>query len=134
MIRGRSAQDYKKNYWNATGQQENIGDYADQDIYAIGLEYLKDAKSFKYKDRIRYRAGFNYDNGYLDIGDTKIDGFGFTTGIGIPMRAGTNSLLNLSYGYGSRGQIQNVLIQENYHMITLNLSLEDLWFKKRKIN
>ncbi|WP_411029273.1 OmpP1/FadL family transporter [Spongiimicrobium sp. 3-5] len=126
--------DYKKNYWNATGQQENIGDYADQDIYAIGLEYLKDAKSFKYKDRIRYRAGFNYDNGYLDIGDTKIDGFGFTTGIGIPMRAGTNSLLNLSYGYGSRGQIQNVLIQENYHMITLNLSLEDLWFKKRKIN
>ena len=126
--------DYKRNFWDNTGQAENIGNYVDQDIYAFGLEYMKDPTSFKYKNRIRYRAGFNYDNGYLAINDSKIDGYTITAGIGLPIGSGTNSMLNFSYGYGSKGQIQNILIKEDYHLLTLNLSLEDLWFKKRKIN
>lgn len=128
------AVDYKKNFWDNTGQTENIGNYEDQDIYAFGLEYMKDPESYKYKDRIRYRAGFNYDNGYLAINDSKIDGYNITAGIGLPIGQGNNSMLNLSYGYGSKGQIQNILIKEDYHLLTLNLSLEDLWFRKRKIN
>ncbi|WP_250149172.1 OmpP1/FadL family transporter [Flagellimonas sp. 389] len=126
--------DYKKNYWSNTGQQENIGEYADQDIYAFGLEYAKNTSSYKYVERIRFRAGFNYDNGYLAINDTKIDGYSITGGIGLPIGRDNNSILNLSYGYGSKGQIQNILVKENYHILTLNMSLEDLWFRKRKIN
>ncbi|MEO9510954.1 MAG: hypothetical protein ABJN84_12665 [Flavobacteriaceae bacterium] len=128
------AADYKKNFWDNTEQTENIGSYTDQDVYAFGLEYMKDATSFRYKDRIRYRAGFNYDNGYLAINDSKIDGYNVTAGIGLPIGQGNNSMLNFSYSYGSKGQIQNILIQEDYHLLTLNLSLEDLWFRKRKIN
>ncbi|UII74799.1 hypothetical protein LV716_11040 [Flagellimonas sp. HMM57] len=126
--------DYKKNYWSSTGQQENIGEYADQDIYAFGLEYAKNRSSYKYAERIRFRAGFNYDNGYLAINDTKIDGYSITGGIGLPIERDNNSMLNLSYGYGSKGQVQNILVKENYHIVTLNMSLEDLWFRKRKIN
>lgn len=126
--------DYKKNFWDNTGQVENIGAYADQDIYGFGMEYMNDPTSYRYKDRIRYRAGFNYDNGYLAIDDSKIDGYNVTAGIGLPIGQGTNSMINFSYSYGSKGQIQNILIQEDYHLLTLNLSLEDLWFKKRKIN
>ncbi len=126
--------DYKKNYWNSTGQTENLGQYVDQDIFAFGIEYLKNAKSLKYGQRIRYRAGFNYDTGYLAINGKKIDGFNFTAGIGIPMGNVSNSLMNLSYSYGAKGQLQNVLIREKYHLISLNLSLEDIWFRKRKIN
>tara|TARA_R110002167_G_scaffold360907_1_gene578744 strand:- start:825 stop:2072 length:1248 start_codon:yes stop_codon:yes gene_type:complete len=126
--------DYKKNYWNATGQTENIGKYSDQNIYAFGLEYLEDSKGFKYIQRMRYRIGFNYDDGYLDINNTKIDGFNLTAGIGLPISRSTNSLLNLSYSFGSKGQIKNVLVRENYHLLSLNMSLEDMWFRKRKIN
>ncbi|MEM7483838.1 MAG: hypothetical protein AAF348_01390 [Bacteroidota bacterium] len=126
--------DYKKNYWSDTGQQENIGEYANQDVYAFGLEYVKNKSAYKYTNRIRYRAGFNYDNGYLAINDTKIDGYTLTAGIGLPIGNRSNSIVNLSYGYGSKGQIQNILVKENYHLITLNLSLEDLWFRKRKID
>ena len=125
--------DYKKNFWSATDQQEIIGTYTDQDIYAIGLEYVKDPKGFKYGERIRYRAGFNYDNGYLSLNNTKIDGYTMTAGVGIPINNSTNSILNLSYSYGSKGQLQNILIKEDYHLITLNFSFEDLWFRKRKI-
>ncbi len=126
--------DYKKNYWDATGQTESLGSYADQDIYAIGLEYVKNPTSYKYADRIRYRTGFNYDNGYLSINGKKVDGYNITAGIGIPVGQRQKSMMNLSYSYGSKGQIQNILIKENFHLLTLNLSLEDLWFQKRKIN
>jgi len=125
--------DYKKNFWGATNQEENLGTYTDQDIYAFGMEYVKDPKGYKFGHRIRYRAGFNYDNGYLNLNDTKIDGYNITAGIGIPINNTTNSILNLSYSYGSKGQIQNILIKENFHLVTLNFSFEDLWFKKRKI-
>ena len=126
--------DYKKNFWDATGQKENIGTYTDQEIYAIGLEYMKNSNGFKFGERIRYRAGFNYDNGYLALNNTTIDGFNVTGGVGIPISRASNSILNFSYSYGSKGQIQNILVRENYHLITLNFSLEDLWFRKRKIN
>ena len=126
--------DYKKNFWTKTNQSENIGTYTDQNIYAIGLEYIKDPTSYKYSQRISYRLGYNYDNGYLALGDNKVEGYNFTTGIGIPTSRGTHSMINLSYSYGSKGILQNVLVKENYHLLTLNLSLEDLWFVKRKIN
>lgn len=126
--------DYKKNYWTETDQEEAIGRYVDQNIYAIGLEYQKNATSYKYTDRIQYRLGFNYDDGNLEIGNEKIDGYNITGGIGIPLASGRTSFMNLSYSYGSRGKIQNVAIKEQYHLITLNLSLEDVWFLKRKID
>ncbi|TMU50446.1 OmpP1/FadL family transporter [Flagellimonas algicola] len=126
--------DYKKNFWNDTNQTENIGAYQDQDVYAMGLEYVKNPLGRKYGERIRIRTGINYDNGYLAINDRKIEGYNFTLGVGLPTGRFANSLLNLSYSYGSKGQIENVLVQENYHVLTLNFSLEDLWFKKRKIN
>ncbi|MCM4162464.1 MULTISPECIES: OmpP1/FadL family transporter [unclassified Arenibacter] len=124
--------DYKKNYWSDTGQAENIGTYMDQDIYAVGLEFVRNANSYKYNQRIRYRSGFNHDSGYLSINGEKIEGHNFTAGIGLPIGRGNNSMINLSYSYGSSGLIENILVKENYHVLTLNLSLEDLWFKKRK--
>lgn len=124
--------DYKRNFWDATDQTENIGEYVDQDVFAYGAEYLINGKSLKYIERIRYRAGFNYDNGYLALNDSKIDGYTITAGLGFPVNSYSGSLINLSYSYGAKGQIQNMLIRENYHLLTLNLSLEDIWFQKRK--
>ncbi|WP_405383220.1 OmpP1/FadL family transporter [Maribacter sp. LLG6340-A2] len=126
--------DYKKNFWSNTNQTENIGTYTDQDIYAFGLEYVKNPSGHKYNQRIRYRLGYNYDNGYLNIANKKVEGYNITAGIGIPTSRGTHSMINLSYSYGSKGILQNVLVKENYHLISLNLSLEDLWFVKRKVN
>ncbi|MFC4096179.1 hypothetical protein [Euzebyella saccharophila] len=105
-----------------------------QSIYAVGLEYEKNSDSFKYVDRIQYRLGYNYDTGYLSMNGTKIDGYSFTAGIGLPVGQGWKSRLNLSYSYGSQGQIQNIMIRENFHLVTLNLGLKDVWFQKRRIN
>ena len=126
--------DYKRNFWDATNQSENIGTYTDQSIYAIGVEFSKNDRGFNYWERMKFRAGFNYDDGYIAINNQKIDGYTLTTGLGIPIGKTSNSIINLSYSYGSKGRIQNILVKENYHTLTLNFSLEDLWFRKRRIN
>ena len=126
--------DYKKNFWDTTNQSELAGTYADQDIFGLGFEYINNNESFKFGDRINYRLGYNYDNGYLKVNNQKIDGYNITAGVGLPISQQSNSIINLSYSYGSKGRVDNVLIKENYHLFTLNMSLEDLWFRKRKIN
>lgn len=126
--------DYKKNFWDATDQSELAGTYSDQDIFGFGFEYIKNKESFKFADRINYRLGYNYDNGYLKVNNQKVNGYNITAGIGLPVSLHSNSIINFSYSYGSKGRIDNVLIKENYHLFTLNMSLEDLWFRQRKIN
>lgn len=126
--------DYNRNFWNETGQNDYIGDYVDQDILGIGAEFTPNRNGFKYWKRIQYRTGFNIDNGYLSVNDTRINNYTFTFGVGLPMSRYNNSILNFGYSYGKKGLISNGLIQENYHLLNLNVSLEGHWFVKRKLN
>ncbi len=125
--------DYKRSSWDDTDQTESIARFSNQDIYGMGVQYIKDPLGFKYIDRIRLRAGVNHDSGYLSINDTKVDGTAFTLGIGLPLSGKSHSLLNISYSYGSKGQMNDVLIKETFHSFKINLSLEDFWFKKRVV-
>jgi len=42
-------------------------------------------------------------------------------------------MLNINYSYGGKGQISNGYVKENYHLLSLNFSLEGIWFLKRKL-
>ncbi len=126
--------DYKRNFWNSTDQSDSIGDYVDQDFIGIGAELVPRRNGFKYWERINYRAGFNFDNGNLAINNTRINNFAINVGVGLPLKSGRNSIVNFGYTYGQKGQINNGLIKENYHLVTLNFSLEGIWFEKRYID
>ncbi len=126
--------DYKKNYWEQTNQSEFLGSYIDQDVFGVGLTYKKEGRNLNYGQRIAFRTGYTYDTGNLRVGGNSINGQQFTFGIGLPTSYRSGSMVNLSYAYGTRGKIDNSLIKENYHMLTLNLSLLDNWFLRRKIN
>jgi len=43
-------------------------------------------------------------------------------------------MLNIHYSYGKEGQLSTSLIQENFHLLSVNISLEDLWFVKAKFD
>ncbi len=124
--------DYKRNFWDATNQSDRIGDYVDQDVIGLGLEYTAKKDGLKYWQRVQYRTGMSYDTGNLSINDNRIRNYAFNFGIGLPFRRGSNSMLNLTYSYGQKGLVTNGLIQENYHLLSLNLSLEGIWFIKPK--
>lgn len=126
--------DYTRAQWSATNEKDNIGTYKDMDRFGLGFEYFNKQRSNNYFKRIIYRAGFTTDNGYLSVRNTNIDNTGFTFGLGLPLSQSNNSFLNIAYQYGQRGAVSATLIKENYHLISLNLSLENMWFVKRKYN
>lgn len=128
--------DYKKTLWNKTNQSDNIGTFKDEDMFGFGLEYAYAGKGniYKYGQKIKYRAGFSSDNGYLNIMGETISNRALTLGVGLPLSLRNNSFINIGYSYGQRGVISTNLIRENYHIITINLSLENTWFVKSRFN
>lgn len=124
--------DYQKNYWSDSYVSNNTFSYQDQSVYGLGIEYKRETYSLKYFKRIIYRMGLNYDSGYLSFSDTKIDSYGFSAGVGLPV-SNSGSSINLSYSYGKEGTLNNNLVMDNYHMFSLNISLHGNWFKKQKI-
>ncbi len=122
--------DYKRTFWSS-GMEDNIGRYTNSNIIGVGLEYFeKKEEGFRQKNRYRYRLGYNFDDGNLKVDGNKISNSVLTAGIGVPFGKSYNTYLNISYSYGTKGVVSNTLIRENYHSITLNLSFEDIWFRK----
>nr|WP_315250074.1 aromatic hydrocarbon degradation protein [uncultured Flavobacterium sp.] len=123
--------DYEKSFWDATNQSDLYGDFADQEKFSFGFSYQKTKISRNYFDRIKYVAGLHYDTGYLEVDSKKIIDKNFSVGASLPLDH-LSSALFISYTYGSKGQVTNLLIQENYHKLTLNLNLDGVWFVRRK--
>jgi hypothetical protein len=126
--------DYSKSLWNSTSQSDLYGTYINQDKFAMGFSYNKTNSIRTYFDRIKYSTGFNYDTGFLEIDNKRISNVAFSVGVSLPVENRTFSALNVTYSYGQKGSISNGLIKENYHKISVNLSLDAIWFVKRKFD
>jgi hypothetical protein len=124
--------DYEKNFWDATNQSDMYGDFSNQEKFALGFSYQKAKTSRIYIDRIKYATGINYDTGYLEVDNKKIEDKSFSIGASLPLDH-LSSALFISYTYGQKGQITNSLVQENYHKLTLNLNLDGIWFVRKKL-
>lgn len=87
----------------------------------------------KYYERINYRAGFRFEQSYLELKETRINDFGISFGVGLPMKK-SRSTINIAAEIGTQGTIDNNLIKENYVRLTIGTSLQERWFLKRKFN
>ncbi|MDL2228043.1 hypothetical protein LJC25_03525 [Bacteroidales bacterium OttesenSCG-928-K03] len=99
---------------------------------SLGFEYQPRAATLSsYWKWVRYRVGAYYNQGNFSINDTKINQFGMTFGVGLPI-ARSSSTINLSLDVGNRGTKNNNLIQETYLNFTVGFSLYDTWFYRIK--
>lgn len=96
----------------------------------VGAEYKPNIYG-NYLEKMSYRFGFNYDNGYLKIGDNRIGKYGISCGMSFPIKK-NGTQVNLNFEYGKLGTKDNNLIQENYYRIGLSISAKDRWFVQRK--
>ncbi len=126
--------DYKRNLWSTTDQKDEIGKFVDQSIISLGAQYRARERGLKYWQNVEFRAGINYDSGYLKVNTEVIDNYSFSAGIGFPISRSGNSMLNISFTSGQRGSVEGILIEEKFNLININLSLKDIWFKKIKFN
>lgn len=123
--------DYEKSFWKNTKQSQLYGAFVNQDRFALGFTYSAKKNVRKYWDRVGYAAGASYDTGYLEVDEHRVNNASISIGLTLPIE-NTFSSLNVSYSYGQKARIANDLIKENYHKISLSLSLDGIWFVKRK--
>lgn len=128
--------DYRTQNWeNALflGHQDSL---ANSHEFIVGLEYTPNALSpNSYIKRMKYRAGFKYGKSYIQLRETQLKQIGINFGVGLPIRGdiySRTSLMNISAEIGKRGTIENNLISETYGLISIQLTLRDRWFQKRK--
>ncbi|NOZ47997.1 MAG: hypothetical protein GXO79_14645 [Chlorobi bacterium] len=126
--------DYTIQSWQDSkilGQKDSL---ANSNSIAFGMEYVPNRFSTtKYYKRMRYRLGGHITNSYIQIYDNQIKDYGLSFGLGIPInRLGSNA--NISFSFGKRGTTENNLILENYGILSLSVSLSDIWFIKRKFD
>ncbi|CAI8355223.1 MAG: Uncharacterised protein [Flavobacterium sp. SCGC AAA160-P02] len=137
--------DYKfQDALSATGYLDNTAEsfrYGNSDRISAGGFFIPKPNSISsYWQRVTYRAGVKYEklgllvNGSLSSNTfTSINDLGISFGLGLPL-GNRLSNLNLGFEYGKKGTTDNGLLEENYFNVRLSLSLNDLWFKKRKID
>ena len=87
---------------------------------------------------MRYEnTGLSIDESGLGADFSKVNDFGMSFGLGLPMGRKLSSL-NLGFEFGKKGTTSNNLIQENYFNVRVGLSLNAVgrqaWFQKRRID
>lgn len=108
--------------------------YEDASSLAFGGFFIPDSSPFSsYWKRITYRAGLRLDKTGMLVNNVDINNFGITFGFGLPLGR-TFSNLNIGFELGRRGTTRADLIEESYFKINVGLSLNDIWFLKRKID
>lgn len=109
-----------------------MGTYENSMKYSVGGYFLPNYNSFtNYFNKVTYRGGFRYENTGLVVSNESIKEQAFSLGFGFPL-GGTFSNLNIGAELGKRGTAKANLVQENFFNIMISLSVNDLWFVKRK--
>ena len=109
---------------------QNIN-YRDSNSLAFGGYIIPDNSSIvSYWKRVKYRFGVKNIKKSIIVNNLPINQFSLNLGLGLPI-AGL-SKANLGLEIGKIGN--DDLIKENYFSLRLGLSLNDVWFIKRKYN
>lgn len=131
------AADYRMQNWEDArffGRNDSL---LNNKILSMGIEYVPNyypRKNVGYFQRVFYRLGFHTNTGYVQINNEAIKDFGISFGLGLPLNKYTKSTMNISFEFGKTGTLANNLLQENYGIVSLSLSLHDRWFNKRKFD
>jgi hypothetical protein len=125
--------DYYVQDWTGSMSGENYSTTRATSMH-FGAEYLPDADAIRgYHKFISYRLGGYYSNSYLRVNDYHLKDYGITFGVGLPIRT-LKSSINLAFTLGTRGTTEYNLVKENYGILTFNVTLHDLWFRKRRFD
>ena len=127
--------DYEKQDWSKAELKNTVGvGYKAQTAQSIrtGIEFVPNRYDIRYYyKRMTYRAGFHYDQTYVNLDGKSINQIGFTLGVSLPVYRLNNSF-NIAVDFGQRGSTTGNLVKENYVNFIFSLSLHDIWFVKPK--
>ncbi len=126
------AADYELQKWSGIDYPIQRSEFLDSHRFAIGAETKPwgDIVTLDWYKKIVYRVGANYKTSYLNINGKQIEEIGITAGLGLPIK-NLGTLVNFNVEVGKKGTVSNRLIRENYVLLHMNFSINEIWFRKR---
>ncbi len=126
--------DYQQQDWTGASFINQQDSLANSNRFAFGAEFIPNSRNvISFWSRTRYRVGAFYHNTYWNINQNQVSDYGISFGLGLPVNRG-KSTVNFNVILGQRGSLEQNLLQENYALFSINLSLHDIWFLKRKFD
>ena len=123
------AADYALKQW---GDVRFPDEHTNASYLNIGAEWIpKERTATKYFHRIRYRAGFHYTNDYIKLNGYQVKDLGMSFGLGLPLKR-SNTSVNMVFEMGVKGTSEAGQIEEKYNRFTINFTMHEYWFIKRK--
>ena len=113
-------------------KRENIR-YRDSKKWTIGGFYIPNYASFtSFWSRVVYRFGFRSEQLSMIVNNIPLTETGISFGVGLPLGGLSNA--NVGLEISQRGQKEFGLLKETLIALRIGLSLNDVWFIKRKFN
>lgn len=133
-----AAGDVKLVKWGSVPNIYKSQDIELKDAYevSLGVSYLKDKFSRKYRDRIIYKGGFNYSAPYFShnkLGSASLITVALGMGLPIHVNDERTSYFNLSLEYSKNLQKGSLYVNENLLRLSLSINFNETWFRKLKI-
>lgn len=124
--------DYVITNWSEAKFHGSTGFLGNTRSLMFGVEYIPDKFSnYSYFQRIEYRLGGHIEDNYLVFNGNQAKEYGFSLGLGIPMKL--LSRTNLFVDFTRKSLEGNTFSHyENYIMMGVSLNLYDWWFLKHK--
>lgn len=106
--------------------------------FRAGFEFIPNRNDIRYYfKRCSYRGGLYYDQDYMLVNGCRIDSYGLTLGITLPVFRWYNGL-SLGVDIGRRGSAKTSggvnMIMENYCKFVIGFNIHDIWFQKPRYN
>lgn len=120
------------NFSNRFFERENVS-YRDAKKWTIGGYFIPNYASFtSFWSRVVYRVGIRSEQMSAVINNIPLTETGISFGLGLPLGGLSNA--NIGLELSQRGQKDSGLVQETIVALRVGLSLNDIWFVKRKYN
>lgn len=128
------AVDYKTTNWGTIVSDDALYSYKSNFSLAGGVQFIPKHDGSKYLQRLAYRIGTRYSNSHIAINGIDWSEYGITFGVGLPVRKSESSYPRLNFGveYGNRGTTDLGLIKEKFFNFNLGVTINAVWFRKRK--
>lgn len=125
--------DYVYSFWENADFNNLTSPTSNTRTLLFGAEYIPDRFSnYSFIKRIEYRLGGHIGNNYLLFNGSKINEFGVSMGVGVPMRR-SFSKTNFYADFTRKSLTgQPFTHNENYFTFGISINLFDVWFLKRK--
>jgi hypothetical protein len=124
--------DYQNQGWSNAAFYGVKDSLANNNRYALGVEYLPALFAKSYINAIKYRFGIQYTDTYYKFSDGTIKNAGISFGLGLPLR-GQKTSMNFTFEAGKLFVPTSCSISENYYKVSLDFTFNELWFKKFKL-